>query len=180
MCEQVLTLFVIQCKQVHRVWAAGTTSGAQSHNRPSHPTALALELLATGGWEVCVPTGAGRLRQLVLWGVGSCSSFKEEGNAEQQRICQIEGPHLPLKRHPVPLHHGGYTAPHISRPHSVCANFVCFATFWVFFTIPPPPPMCKHVTTLGGGYVFFFFEICEKRPFQKCMGGGVGAHSFQI
>ena len=38
---------------------------------------------------------------------------------------------------------------------------------------------CHHI---GGWGMCIFFEICEKKPFQKCMAGGgvgVGGHIFQ-
>ena len=37
--------------------------------------------------------------------------------------------------------------------------------------------MCKHVVTWGGG-MCILFEICKKRPFQKCMGWGRGGLPF--
>ena len=65
--------------------------------------------------------------------------------------------------------------PNISRPHPLCANLVCFATFWFFFyNFCSDVQTCQHVC-VGGG-VCILFEICEKRPFQKCMSwvGGRG------
>ena len=39
--------------------------------------------------------------------------------------------------------------------------------------------MHQNVVTLGGGGMCMLFGICEKRPFQKCIGlGGVGDHIF--
>ena len=32
--------------------------------------------------------------------------------------------------------------------------------------------MHQNVVTLGAGGMCMLFEICEKRPFQKCMGWG--------
>ena len=58
----------------------------------------------------------------------------------------------------------------LSRPHSLCANTVGFGIF---------PPFCElfvqcaKISSLWGG-MGTFFEICEKRPFQKCMGWGGG------
>ena len=31
---------------------------------------------------------------------------------------------------------------------------------------------CAKISSLWGGGMCILFEICEKRPFQKCMGGG--------
>ena len=57
-----------------------------------------------------------------------------------------------------------------SRPHPLCANFVRFGTFGLFFYIFTP--MCKHVSTWGGvGGMCILFEICQKRLAQKCWVG---------
>ena len=55
-------------------------------------------------------------------------------------------------------------------------------TFWVlalfgnFYNFCLDVQTCRH---LGGG-MCILFEICEKRPFQKCMGwGGIGDHIFE-
>ena len=48
----------------------------------------------------------------------------------------------------------------------VLAFFQGFMIFW------SNAPKFRPIA-LGGGYVYTF-EICEKRPFQKCMGGAGG------
>ena len=50
------------------------------------------------------------------------------------------------------------------------AIFQGFLTFW---------SNARKFRSVGGA-MCMLFEICEKRPFQKCMdwGGGVGGHSF--
>ena len=66
-------------------------------------------------------------------------------------------------------------AGHISLGHSFYANttltfFQLFLNFW------SNAPKCRH---LGGG-MSMLFEICEKTPFQKCMGwGGIGDYIFE-
>ena len=53
---------------------------------------------------------------------------------------------------------------------SVFTFFQTFLNFW------SNAPKCRH---LGGG-LCMLFEICEKTPFQKCMGwGGIGDHIFE-
>ena len=37
--------------------------------------------------------------------------------------------------------------------------------------------MCQNFVLLGGGGYVLLFEICEKRPFQKCMGLGLAGNS---
>ena len=55
-----------------------------------------------------------------------------------------------------------------------------FCGFWHFLgCFTSFASMRKHVITHGGG-MCILFEICEKRPFQKCMvwgGGQVGPDS---
>ena len=59
----------------------------------------------------------------------------------------------------VPCQHGAFS--HFFR---------LFSTFGL---------MHQNVVTLGGG-LCMLFEICEKTPFQKCMGwGGIGDHIFE-
>ena len=48
------------------------------------------------------------------------------------------------------------------------AIFQDFLTFW---------SNALNFHSVGGG-MCMLFEICEKRPFQKCMGWGGGGHSF--
>ena len=53
-----------------------------------------------------------------------------------------------------------------------------FTFFQNFLNFWSNAPKCRHLG--GGGGMCMLFEICEKMPFQKCMGwgGGVGGHSF--
>ena len=61
---------------------------------------------------------------------------------------------------------------YISRGHSLCANTVGFGTFTGFFELLV---QCAKIPSRGGGGgMCILFEICEKRPFQKCMGRGGG------
>ena len=46
---------------------------------------------------------------------------------------------------------------------SVFTFFQTFLNFW------SNAPKCRH---LGGGVLCMLFEICEKTPFQKCLGWG--------
>ena len=71
------------------------------------------------------------------------------------------------------------TLKYISQGHSECANFVRFGTFGDFFFASFASNR-KHVIASSHrrGYVEIC-EICEKRLFQKCMGGWVGGHIFQ-
>ena len=48
------------------------------------------------------------------------------------------------------------------------SKFPFFQTFLNFWS---NAPKCRH---LGGGGMCMLFEICEKTPFQKCMGKGGG------
>ena len=93
------------------------------------------------------------------------------------------GPTPDLLRAPNPLHDQKIdkdaveylSGTFISCQHGANSHFFrFFSTFGL---------MHQNVITCGGGgggYVYIPFEICEKRPFQKCMGwgGGVGGHSF--
>ena len=55
---------------------------------------------------------------------------------------------------------------------SVFTFFQTFLNFW------SNAPKCRHLG--GGGGMCMLFEICEKTPFQKCMGwGGIGDHIFE-
>ena len=54
----------------------------------------------------------------------------------------------------------------ISQGHSECANSVGLAFFSGFLRFSPNAPKYR---CLGGG-MCILFEICERRPFQKCMG----------
>ena len=57
----------------------------------------------------------------------------------------------------------------ISRVHSECANTVGFGTFPGVYELLV---QCTKISSLWvGGYLYTF---CEKRPFQKCMGWGLG------
>ena len=52
-----------------------------------------------------------------------------------------------------------------------------FALFHGFLNFSSKPPKFRSV---GGGGLCILFEICEKRPFLKCMGkGGIGDHIFE-
>ena len=51
-----------------------------------------------------------------------------------------------------------------------------FAIFQGFLTFWSNAPKFRSI----GGGMCMLFEICEKRPFQKCMGwGGIGDHIFE-
>ena len=53
------------------------------------------------------------------------------------------------------------------------SKFVFFQGFLNFLSKAP------KFHSVGGG-MCMLFEICEKRPFQKCMGwGGIGDHIFE-
>ena len=59
-------------------------------------------------------------------------------------------------------------ARNFSRGHSLCANSVGFGIFPGVFELFV---RCTKISfPWGGGVCVYFFEICEKRPFQKCMG----------
>ena len=60
-------------------------------------------------------------------------------------------------------------AMHISVGHSFPAKHGAFSHFFRHFSTFGP--MHQNVVTLGGG-MCMLFEICEKTPFQKCMGWG--------
>ena len=65
---------------------------------------------------------------------------------------------------------------HISLGHSVPANTEQIHIFPGFSQLLV---QCTKMSLLWGGGMCMLFKICEKRPFQKCMGwGGVGGHSF--
>ena len=52
------------------------------------------------------------------------------------------------------------------------------ALFGNFYNFCSDVQTCPHLG--GGGGMCILFEICEKRPFQKCMGwGGIGNHIFE-
>ena len=61
---------------------------------------------------------------------------------------------------------------HSAPTRCVFALFLGFVNFW---------SNAPKFRPIGGGDMCILFEICEKRPFQKCMGwlGGVGGHSFE-
>ena len=59
----------------------------------------------------------------------------------------------------------------ISRDHSLCANAVVFGTFPGFYEVLV---QCAKISSCWGGSMGILFEICEKRPFPKCMGWGGG------
>ena len=63
---------------------------------------------------------------------------------------------------------------HISRGHSECANAVGFGVFPGVFELLV---QCAKISSLWVGGMCILFEICEKRPFQKCMGGGGGSET---
>ena len=66
---------------------------------------------------------------------------------------------------------------HISRGHSFHANTEQIRNFSGFSHVLV---QCTKVSFHRGGGMCMLFEICEKRPFQKCMGsGGVGDHIFE-
>ena len=60
-----------------------------------------------------------------------------------------------------------YCKKHISRGHSLCANTVAFGTFPGFCEILLQYAKMSSLWG-GGGGMCILFEICEKRPFQKC------------
>ena len=65
---------------------------------------------------------------------------------------------------------------HVSLGHPVGANMEQIGTFSGFsqFFV-----QCTKISFRRGG-MCTLFEICEKRPFQKCMGkGGIGDHIFE-
>ena len=67
---------------------------------------------------------------------------------------------------------------YISLGHPLGANteqIRFFSGFSQFFV------QCTKISSCrGGGGMCILFEICEKRPFQKCMGKvGIGEHFFE-
>ena len=66
-----------------------------------------------------------------------------------------------------PNSHPNFLA-HISWGQSLCANSVGFGIFPGVFELFVR--CAKILFPSGGVCVYIFFEICEKRPFQKCMG----------
>ena len=60
---------------------------------------------------------------------------------------------------------------HISLGHSVYANTEQIHIFPGFSQLLV---QCTKMSLPWGGGMCMLFEICEKRPFQKCMGWGGG------
>ena len=68
------------------------------------------------------------------------------------------------------MHVVGHREPYLSGTSRICQSGANSQFFRVFSTFGP---MHQNVVTSGGGGgMCMLFEICEKRPFQKCMGWG--------
>ena len=71
----------------------------------------------------------------------------------------------------------GSHKPYLSGTFRRCQHGAFSHFFRLFSTFGLMP---QSVVTLGGGGMCMLFEICEKTPFQNCMGwGGIGDHIFE-
>ena len=92
---------------------------------------------------------------------GTCCKRRGRG----ERVCAPRIPHPPSPSS-VPSS--------ISISLCLIQNVPTLCVLPVFVIFPSLAPMCKHITT-SEGRLCIPFEICEKRPFQKCIGWWGGA-----
>ena len=130
------------------------------------------------------------LAQSDVGGIEGGKAWPKKLVAVTCRVGILSGPYVLLgRRHAIIVALPIFFTPHCPHPatsinsHSISLGDIHyvptqskFAIFHDFLTVWSNAP--KNRSVRGGGGMCMLFEICEKRPFQKCMGWG-GGHSFE-